>query len=103
MPIFVLNEIAQNHERIVSMLKGKINTSFEVFASDICKAVKAGEIRNIEPSQLLVNMISLSIFPFAARPVVKGIFEMGEEDFDRFIEARKKEVPDFIINAIKVK
>ena len=103
MPIFVLNEITQNHELIVKLLKDKINSSFGVFASDVSKAVKAGEIKGIEASQLLVNMISLSVFPFAARPMIKGIYGMSEEDFDRFIEIRKKEVPEFIINAIKVK
>ncbi|MCB0722634.1 MAG: TetR/AcrR family transcriptional regulator [Ignavibacteriae bacterium] len=103
MPIFVLTEINQNPERIVSFARKKVMTYFHVLVKDVDKAYKEGLIINIEPQQLIVNMLALCLFPFAARPMVKGIFGMDEDAFDEFIDRRKKEVPDFIINAIKVK
>ena len=78
-------------------------TYFHVLVKDVEKAYKEGLIIKIEPQQLIVNMLALCLFPFAARPMVKGIFGMDEDAFDEFIDRRKKEVPDFIINAIKVK
>ncbi|MCB0723722.1 MAG: TetR/AcrR family transcriptional regulator [Ignavibacteriae bacterium] len=103
MPIFVLTEINQNPERIVSFAREKVMTYFHVLVKDVEKAYKEGLIIKIEPQQLIVNMLALCLFPFAARPMVKGIFGMDEDAFDEFIDRRKKEVPDFIINAIKVK
>ena len=103
MPIFVLTEINQNPERIVSFAREKVMTYFHVFVKDVEKAYKEGLIIKIEPQQLIVNMLAMCLFPFAARPMVKGIFGMNENQFDDFIDQRKKEVPEFIINAIKVK
>jgi len=50
----------------------------------------------------LVNIISLCLFPFVAKPIVTGLILEGDNNaFDRLINARKKEVAQFIINAIK--
>ena len=103
MPIFVLTEINQNPDRIVSFARENVMTFFHVFVKDVDKAHKDGLIIKIEPQQLIVNMLAMCLFPFAARPMVKGIFGMDENNFDDFIDQRKKEVPEFIINAIKVK
>lgn len=103
MPAFVLNELNQNPERLV-----KIMTDWGIFKQDkfieqINSAIKEELIIPIDPRQLITNIISMSIFPFAGRPILMGIFKLDEESYYQFIESRKKEVPKFIINAIKVK
>ena len=92
MPIFILNEINQNPERIVSFARQKVLTFFPVFAKDIELAYKEGIIVKTDPQQLIVNMLSMCLFPFAARPMFKGIFSMDENSFDNFIEQRKLEI-----------
>jgi len=47
-------------------------------------------------------MISLCVFPFAAKPIIKGfILNNDEALFNQFIAERKKEVTAFIIRSIK--
>ena len=101
MPIFVLTEVNQNPERIVHFVREKVSTYFHVLSKDVDDAFEKGLIKKIETQQLIVNMMAMCLFPFASRPMIKGIFGMDENAFDDFIEERKKEVPEFIINAIK--
>ena len=103
MPAFVLNELNQNPERLVKLMSDKGIFKQDKFIEQINKAIKDKLIIPIDPRQLITNIISMSIFPFAGRPILMGIFKLDEESYYQFIESRKKEVPKFIINAIKVK
>ena len=42
----------------------------------------------MDPKQVILNLISLCIFPFAARPVVTEILFNGDDD--AYIEAMKQ-------------
>jgi hypothetical protein len=67
----------------------------------IRQEIKNGKISDIDPYQLMVNMLALCIFPFAARPMVQGfILKNDAKAFEQFIVKRKTEVADFIIKAI---
>jgi len=49
-------------------------------------------------------MLSMCLLPIVARPIIQRIgFENDSEEYDKFLEVRKKEVPKFIINSIKKK
>ncbi len=102
LPLFVLNEINQNP---VSFFK-KLNEKFgfpdpELFLAQIEKEIKKGNIKRINPVQLLMNMLSLCIFPFMAKPLFQLRMGLGESQFRVFMEQRKKEIPRFIIDSIK--
>jgi hypothetical protein len=43
----------------------------------------------------------MTVFPFAAQTLVKGILEISDEEFEIFLEERKKHITEQIINAIK--
>ena len=103
MPAFVLNELNQNPERLVKLMSDRGIFKQDKFIEQINNAIKDELIIHIDPRQLITNIISMSIFPFAGRPILMGLFKLDEESYYQFIESRKKEVPKFIINAIKVK
>ena len=49
--------------------------------------------------QLIMNLISLCIFPFAARPVVTGILFNGDNDaFVAAMKQRKEILPEMFMN-----
>jgi hypothetical protein len=73
----------------------------EVFINQINKEIELGNIIPVEPYHLLVNMLSMCIFPFVATPILMNVlFNRNTESYRQFIAQRKKEVPEFIINAI---
>jgi TetR/AcrR family transcriptional regulator len=99
-PLFILHELHRNPGRIIELIHSTgMNPDFVM--NIIRQEIKKGTIIEIDPSQLMVNMLAMCIFPFAARPMLQGfIFKNDEKVFEEFIERRKTEVADFIIKAI---
>jgi AcrR family transcriptional regulator len=99
-PQFILHELHRNPGRIVELMKSTgINP--DVVLNIIRQESEKGNIINIDPRQIIVNMLAMCIFPFAARPLLQGfIFKNDSVAFDEFIEKRKTEVADFIIKSI---
>lgn len=100
---FVIMEIAQQPERLIQFgqklgLNPKI--MLENFRNEIQQNVDSGKIRPIDGRQLLMNIISICIYPFVAKPIIKTMMQMDENTFLELMEKRKKEAFDFIINAI---
>ena len=103
LPGFILNELNQRPDRLVGIFKSS-GLELDYFYSQIEKEVKEGKIEPVEPEHLLVNMISMCIFPFIGKPMINAIIlSDSEKDFNLFIEERKKTVPEFIIDSIKKK
>ncbi len=89
-PIFVLQELSSNPERMPQVIK-----EMGIDPELVIKKVEG------QPHfmQLIINLISLCIFPFAARPVVTGLFFNGDKD--AFVEAmhqRKEILPKMFLN-----
>ncbi|RXQ94515.1 TetR family transcriptional regulator [Ancylomarina salipaludis] len=101
-PNFIINEINTNPNRIINLIsfegvaEGKQKTM-----AQIQTAVKSGKIRPIDPRELIMNIISLSVFPFASRPIT-GQFLYKNEDMDQILKSRADSVADFIIQSIKI-
>jgi len=95
-PIFVLQELSSNPERMPQIIKE--------MGIDPARAIEKIEsdgmvptIAGMDPRQIILNLISLCIFPFAAKPVVLDILFKG--DNEAFVEAmneRKVLLPQFI-------
>ena len=71
-------------------------TDLKKLYRDIEKEMDAENIEKIEPVQFLFNMISLLVFPSAARPLIKDNMMISDEEFDRLISERK----DIILNML---
>ncbi|HNY14082.1 MAG TPA: hypothetical protein PKI12_00990, partial [Bacteroidales bacterium] len=51
--------------------------------------------------QFMTTLAAMSVFPFAAKPIIGGLMEKMGYNFDDYIEERKEYAADFIIKAIK--
>jgi hypothetical protein len=101
LPGFILNEISRNPARIKKLLK---KVHFESLWKNLYEQHKTelGKYNITEATmpQLIISMVSLSVFPFAARGIIEGILEKVGIDFDEFIEERKDFAAEFVIKAI---
>ncbi|MFA5011728.1 MAG: TetR/AcrR family transcriptional regulator [Ignavibacteria bacterium] len=101
-PAFIITEVHQNPDRIKNMfLESGVNPGL-IFSNEVNAAIEKGVIRPIDPRQLIINIVGLCVFPIAARPIIKTILNQSDDEFVNFIEVRKRELANFIINAIKV-
>jgi TetR/AcrR family transcriptional regulator len=102
LPAFVLNEINRNPARIKKLLK---NVHFEKLWLELYNQHQSelGKYNITEDTlpQLMVSIVALSVFPFAARGIIEGILDKVGIDFDDYIEQRKEFAAEFVIKAIK--
>jgi TetR/AcrR family transcriptional regulator len=101
LPAFILNEINRNPARLKKLIR-KINIEnlwkmLEIQHKDELK--KYNITRETIP-QLMTSIAAISVFPFAARGIMEGIFEKIGLDFDDYMEKRKEYAADFVIKAI---
>jgi len=101
LPAFVINEINQNPERIKKLLE---NIDFKAILEKIIEKHKH-EIHkyNIDEKtipQIVTSIVSMSVFPFAARGLLETIFNSAGYDFNKYIEERKEFAAEFVIKAI---
>lgn len=100
-PIFILNEINRHPEQFLKKVFGNKMPPVEKIIKQLEKEKKQGIIKKVEPLQLLLNVMSLCIFPFVARPMIQLITGMDRTQFNIMMEQRKKDVPRLIIESIK--
>lgn len=98
---FILNEINRDQEKLVKYFTRAGIKAPEKLMIQIEEETLKGNIRKTDPRQLVLNILSLCIFPFIARPIVKGVFRIQEKEYNELIERRKKEVPEWIISSLK--
>ena len=104
LPLFLLNEISHNPE----LAKGIRETLLYPEISEMIYKKHAREFREYgikksELSQLMITIISLAIFPFAAHDVIK-LVQLPLDDsknFNNFMRERKKFAADFVISSLK--
>lgn len=101
---FIITEIAQAPELLIEYGK-KLGVNprlfIEAFEKQVAKEVGVGAIKPIEGKQLLINIMSLCIYPFVAKPIIQTMMNVDEPAFYQMIEERKRQVSEFIIYAIK--
>lgn len=104
-PLFIISELGRNPERLKKHILSK-HFSYENLKplfDQIRSENEAGLINPVEPVNLFLNIVSLCIFPGLARPVAEIILSINDNQYDFLMKNRKKEVADFVINAIKSK
>lgn len=102
LPLFVLNEVHRDPEGFYKRMSGELKFPRpDKFLLQIDQEVKLGNIKPVNPLQLLMNILSGTVFPFVAKPLFQMHIGVDECQFRQFISQRKTELPRFIIDALK--
>ncbi len=101
LPAFIIAEINRTENPIKDFVNANALNISPILAI-LQEAIDAGEIINIPPEHLMLNIISVCVFPFAARNMVKLIiFPHDEKQPAQFLAERKEYAKTFIMNGIK--
>jgi len=102
LPWFVLNELNRDADQFLKKVWTMAHRPRpDKFLAQIEKEVKKGTIKKINPLHLLVNLLSMTIFPFIAKSMLTRTMQMSEAQFKEMVEQRRTEIPKFIIDSIK--
>lgn len=101
LPGFILNEINRNPARIKKLLSSiEFKKIWTLLYSQHKHELDKYNITEENLPQIMTTIASMSVFPFAARGILEGIFQNMGVDFDKYIEERKVFAAEFIIKAI---
>jgi TetR/AcrR family transcriptional regulator len=102
LPLFILTEINRNPARIKKLLKNvDFKRLWNMLEEQHRDELTRYNITEKSIPQIMTTIASISVFPFAARTILEGIFENMDVDFDTYIEERKEFAADFVLKAIK--
>lgn len=60
------------------------------FTDEYKEEVRQGRLHILDPLQFIFNMISLTSYPFAARPLLQSSLRISDERFDQMMDERKE-------------
>lgn len=103
LPLFMIREVASRPERfaiiknVISTFAGNLLIALQ---RDIDQAVAKGEISHIDATTLLLDMISLNVFPFIVKPVFEAATGLDLNVDSKFWELRKQENTQLIMRRL---
>ncbi|HEY7236075.1 MAG TPA: TetR/AcrR family transcriptional regulator [Gemmatimonadaceae bacterium] len=109
LPGYIISELTHHPARakqLVASLTGVAIDELaprvlEAVARQIRAAVREGRMRPIAPDQFILNLLSLCIFPFAARPMLQAVLHLDDAAFARLIARRKRDLPTFFLHGLR--
>jgi len=97
LPLFVLYESMQNPGLIDEFTKDKpIPMLIQKFRGEFQTAIDSGEMRDVDPRHIVVNTMSMILYPMIAKPLLKVMLKLDDAGFDEFIAERSTLVAEFV-------
>jgi len=88
-------------EQIVSDTKLQLQLNMPLkFLSFLEDGMAKGVFRRVDPKQLLINMISMTMFYFFGKPAIKAMLDLPVEDEQQFLQARQAAIIDLLLFGI---
>jgi hypothetical protein len=103
LPLFILGEIKANPENLKKKLglSGTLLTTSKLYEQMRNQLDFSGSIP-VNPIHIIINILSMTIFPFVGKPLIKNMTEMNDLDFEQFIEERRTLIPVWIRAMLKI-
>jgi len=102
LPLFVANELSRNANLIVGAFEENgLKPMIGKMVMEIFQAIENKQIRPINPAHLLMNIVSMCVFPFMGRSIFqKVLMQVPEEMYQELLKQRKKEIYEMVYHSI---
>lgn len=102
-PLFMVNEGNKDPEKFIKNIDvlERIQPFLPYFIVQLQDEIEKGNIKPIHPLHLLMNTMSMCVFPFLTKPMLQRIVGMSDAQFFEMMQERKKIITDFVIDAIR--
>lgn len=96
LPTFVFNEVRTNPEPFIENSPIYEALQNSVLARQYAEAVARGEVSEPNLLQMVLNVISLVIFPFITQPILIALNKIDNDQYKALMLERKKLIPQWI-------
>ena len=101
-----LNHYPERAPQLLSMMAGTSPSNVRAgllgtLGRQLEEGARRGIIRPIAPQEFVINLVSMVIYPFAARPLVMAIMDLDDAAFVAMMNRRKAELPAFFLAALR--
>lgn len=109
LPGYIISELHHHPGRAMQLFGNVGGTDLAValrpalakLEKQLVAEARAGRMRRISAPQFVMNLLSLCVYPFAARPMLRVALGLDDEQFSQLIEQRRKDLPLFIRNGLQ--
>lgn len=101
MPLFVLSEMRGGQSGMCEVMLDTGVKASTAFQKQLDDEAARGHIRPVDALQVETSLMSMVLFPFLSMNILKIKHQMDDEAFNRFVDARKKVVPETILRYLK--
>lgn len=102
-PVFIIREINRDPDSILKFfMEVRIWPMAKKFTELMNAEIEKGTFRKVDPKHIILNIISMSIFPVLARPIIKDIvFKDSFTSYEEFMDERAEVIIDFVLNSLR--
>ncbi len=103
-PVFVLSELHRNPDTFFArFIPAELKQGMKGILVLFQHSIDSGEIYPVDPRHLMMNVMSLCVFPFVARPMFQRMLDIDNESYQTLLKERIQVVTQFILHAITPK
>lgn len=100
-PIFILKEVTMNPEALTNRIKSRSSYDvYEMFEARVREEARKGTIRQTSTPDLLLNILSLSMYPFMFSNLAVAIMNISHQKYKELLEGHKEFVVESVINSL---
>lgn len=93
---FVLHELTKNQDHLQQVIKGKVGELGEIIQKDLDEYCREHNREPVQAIHFMSDLLGMMVYPFIAKPVLFTLFDLDDGSYSRFIEERKRHVPQMI-------
>mgnify|MGYP000928749531 FL=1 len=100
-PLFIISEINKHPDHFFEKILPAELPKPQIFIWQVEEEIAAGRIRPVNPKHLVINIVSMCVFPFIAKPMARFALGLNSAELKIFLEERKVQVTEFVLASLR--
>jgi AcrR family transcriptional regulator len=96
LPLFIFNAVRTDPQSLIEQIGLGGKRAEDLLIVKQWREVARKKVTNLNPLHIVINLISMTIFPFVGKPVLQNRTGMSTEQFNKLMEERKRLIPLWI-------
>ncbi len=97
LPMFILSELRTHPKEFLNSFLHNLKIKQTVIFRQLKDHVGKSKLQKIDPFHFMMNLMSMLLFPFIARPLLGHVMELDPKAFEKLMNERKQLIPIWIM------